>query len=360
MCIRDSTTVVCLGLASNPSFTMTGGSIQNNRLLGDTGAGTDEAKQPGVAAVFMRGAASAANLSFGGSATVYDNKDDSGQQRNICIKNTSYADTDAYINIISALSGRLGIYVLEMPSAEGQKTLVAQGSGYTVTTPDSGHIRSDKSTTAGVVLDAQKVYLSYDAREKADPAVISGRTAHSITVDPKEGEAYQVGDGPFYKVEGGKLLVEQADGSWTQAPGDSGAALTPTGKITFTGLDKDTSYALSNKILATGAEGGISVKTSAVEAVDIARAFDKDAVQDESGQDNVAGDAYAVAVGIDDDGNYKATLKADITAEKTGAADGATVTIPDTWGSVTVDLGEFDIKGGDGADGQPGLSLIHI
>ena len=352
------TTVVCLGLASNPSFTMTGGSIQNNRLLGDTGAGTDEAKQPGVAAVFMRGAASAANLSFGGSATVYDNKDDSGQQRNICIKNTSYADTDAYINIISALSGRLGIYVLEMPSAEGQKTLVAQGSGYTVTTPDSGHIRSDKSTTAGVVLDAQKVYLSYDAREKADPAVISGRTAHSITVDPKEGEAYQVGDGPFYKVEGGKLLVEQADGSWTQAPGDSGAALTPTGKITFTGLDKDTSYALSNKILATGAEGGISVKTSAVEAVDIARAFDKDAVQDESGQDNVAGDAYAVAVGIDDDGNYKATLKADITAEKTGAADGATVTIPDTWGSVTVDLGEFDIKGGDGADGQPGKPAI--
>lgn len=163
---------------------------------------------------------------------------------------------------------------------------------------------------------------------------ITGRTAHTLTFTGKGGVTYQ---------------VQKSDETGGSLTGDvkSAAAAAGTGKGTAVGLDKAEYYLISHK-----AYGQAVGRTSLVDAEDIAKQFADDGDQTTTnGKTDKTEKASNnnVDVTVDDNGNYKVTLKKNIDH---------TVEIPDTWENVKVDLGGHTITG-DNADNnneaKPGL-----
>lgn len=162
---------------------------------------------------------------------------------------------------------------------------------------------------------------------------ITGRTAHTLTFTGKGGVTYQ---------------VQKSDANGGSLTGTvMSAATAGTGKGTATGLDKAAYYLISHK-----AYGQAVGRTSLVDAQDIAKQFADDGDQTTTNgktDKNETASNKNVEVTVDDNGNYKVTLKKNIDH---------TVEIPDTWENVKIDLGGHTITG-DNADAsneaKPGL-----
>ena len=223
------------------------------------------------------------------------------------------------------------------------------------------------------------LWLSVEARTGApeSPAAI-GRTAKSITIDPDDRQAYSVNGSDWYKVapdgSGFKLQKQQADGSWADVSAADAAAAglstTGTGKLTFSkdsssqGMEKGKSYSIRNKWLAGSIPDGetealdkdsnaklTTLQTSLIDAADVASAFEGKPVTDDGGDDRIDSESEYVTVTVVD-GEYVVTLKQNVDH---------TVTFPDTWGNVTIDLNGKQINGTQGTEadpaGKPGLDL---
>lgn len=163
---------------------------------------------------------------------------------------------------------------------------------------------------------------------------ITGRTAHTLTFTGKGGVTYQ---------------VQKSDENGGSLTGNvmSAATAAGTGKGTADGLDKAAYYLISHK-----AYGQAVGRTSLVDAQDIAKQFADDGDQTTTNgktDKNETASNKNVEVTVDDNGNYKVTLKKNIDH---------TVEIPDIWENVKIDLGGHTITG-DNADAsneaKPGL-----
>lgn len=173
-----------------------------------------------------------------------------------------------------------------------------------------------------------------EAKDKLNIAeynpVITGKTGHALTFDGVPNMKYDVTTKDGTKV--GEVTTDE------------------NGKAVVKGLDKNTEYTITNKDFGT-----TTGKTLPEDAEDIANRFR----EDEEDKAKVTGEGLdekasnsKVDVVVDDDGNYKVILKDDING---------TVTIPDNWGDVTVDLNGNTIKGNDATDkepAKPGLDFV--
>lgn len=162
---------------------------------------------------------------------------------------------------------------------------------------------------------------------------ITGRTAHTLTFTGKGGVTYQ---------------VQKSDATGGSLTGTvMSAATAGTGKGTAAGLDKAAYYLISHP-----AYGQAVGRTSLVDAQDIAKQFADDGDQTTTNgkkDKNETASNKNVEVTVDDNGNYKVTLKKNIDH---------TVEISDTWENVKIDLNGNTITG-DNADAsneaKPGL-----
>ena len=206
-------------------------------------------------------------------------------------------------------------------------------------TVNADELTALKAKSAGTYRDALTfTYNNLSVKvtvEISDAEVtITGRTAHTLTFTGKGGVTYQVQKSD---AAGGSLT-----GNVMSAATDAG-----TGKGTSASLDKAAYYLISHN-----AYGQAVGRTSLVDAQDIAKQFADDGDQTTSNgktdKDETASNKN-VEVTVDDNGNYKVTLKKDIDH---------TVEIPDTWENVKIDLGGHTITG-DNADAsdeaKPGL-----
>lgn len=181
----------------------------------------------------------------------------------------------------------------------------------------------------------------YREADRPDAAQVLGKTAHSVTVEVKQGQDYSI------------------DGTNWYTP-------TQDGIYTFTDLSKDTDYTVLTRDSGNSDpvnQVSTAVRTSAVDAEDIARVFADDnettthdpATTTRSGGTIVwekAENDHVIVTVDPETGNYIVELKKDV--------DG-TVDIPDTWGDVILDLNGNDIKGDDGTEsdpnGKPGIVI---
>lgn len=206
-------------------------------------------------------------------------------------------------------------------------------------TVDADELAALKAKSAGTHRDALTfTYNNLSVKvtvEISDAEVtITGRTAHTLTFTGKGGVTYQ---------------VQKSDENGGALTGNvmSAATAAGTGKGTADGLDKAAYYLISHK-----AYGQAVGRTSLVDAKDIAKQFadvgDQTTTNGKTDKNETASNKN-VEVTVDDNGNYKVTLKKDIDH---------TVEIPDIWENVKIDLGGHTITG-DNADAskeaKPGL-----
>ena len=123
------------------------------------------------------------------------------------------------------------------------------------------------------------------------------------------------------------------------------------GKGIASGLKKATEYKISHSNF-----GSTVGKTSLVDAADIAKQFEEKGAGDTNSNNATDSTEKAensnVEVTVDDNGNYKVTVKKDIDQ---------TVQIPDTWGDIRIDLGGHTITGDkadDDNEAKPGLEFV--
>ena len=206
-------------------------------------------------------------------------------------------------------------------------------------TVDADELAALKATGAGTHRDALTfTYNNLSVKvtvEISDAEVtITGRTAHTLTFTGKGGVTYQ---------------VQKSDENGGSLTGNvmSAATAAGTGKGTADGLDKAAYYLISHK-----AYGQAVGRTSLVDAQDIAKQFADDGDQTTTNGNTDKTEKASnnnVDVTVDDNGNYKVTLKKDIDH---------TVEIPDTWENVKIDLGGHTITGDnadDNNEAKPGL-----
>lgn len=206
-------------------------------------------------------------------------------------------------------------------------------------TVNADELTALKAKSAGTYRDALTfTYNNLSVKvtvEISDAEVtITGRTAHTLTFTGKGGVTYQ---------------VQKSDAAGGSLTGNvmSAATSAGTGKGTAESLDKAAYYLISHN-----AYGQAVGRTSLVDAQDIAKQFaddgDQTTTNGKTDKDETASNKN-VEVTVDDNGNYKVTLKKDIDH---------TVEIPDTWENVKIDLGGHTITG-DNADAsdeaKPGL-----
>lgn len=160
--------------------------------------------------------------------------------------------------------------------------------------------------------------------------VITGKTGHALTFDGVPNMKYDV------KTKDGTKVGEVT----TDA----------NGKAVVKGLDKNTEYTITNTDFGTS-----TGKTLPEDAEDIANRFREDEKDKAShtgdGLDEKASNSK-VDVSIDENGNYKVILKDTI--------KDTTVTIPDDWGNITIDLNGKDIKGADATNKKAAGSGMEI
>ena len=206
-------------------------------------------------------------------------------------------------------------------------------------TVDADELAALKTKSAGTYRNAltftyNKLSVKVTVEISDAEVTITGRTAHTLTFTGKGGVTYQ---------------VQKSDENGGSLTGNvmSAATAAGTGKGTADGLDKAAYYLISHK-----AYGQAVGRTSLVDAQDIAKQFADDGDQTTTNgktDKNETASNKNVEVTVDDNGNYKVTLKKNIDH---------TVEIPDTWENVKIDLGGHTITG-DNADAsdeaKPGL-----
>lgn len=206
-------------------------------------------------------------------------------------------------------------------------------------TVDADELAALKKKSAGTYRNAltftyNKLSVKVTVEISDAEVTITGRTAHTLTFTGKGGVTYQ---------------VQKSDENGGSLTGNvkSAATAAGTGKGTADGLDKAEYYLISHK-----AYGQAVGRTSLVDAQDIAKQFADDGDQTTTNGKTDKSETASnqnVDVTVDDNGNYKVTLKKDIDH---------TVEIPDTWENVKIDLGGHTITG-DNADAskeaKPGL-----
>ena len=178
------------------------------------------------------------------------------------------------------------------------------------------------------------------------PIEITGTTAYTLTFQGVHGMTYTVT----------QCTATGNTSGFTKISDDQIEEIGTSGVFRVKGLTKGTYYKVADESVLNYAIG----RTSRVDAKDIADTF----IEEKNSQTNAdtptvgsnrdknekaSNDKVTVIVG--DDGNYKVTLTDDITG---------TVTIPDTWGTVEIDLGGHTIKGTDADadhEAQPGLII---
>ena len=205
---------------------------------------------------------------------------------------------------------------------------------------DADELAALKAKSAGTYRNAltftyNKLSVKVTVEISDAEVTITGRTAHTLTFTGKGGVTYQ---------------VQKSDENGGSLTGNvMSAATAGTGKGTATSLDKAAYYLISHK-----AYGQAVGRTSLVDAQDIAKQFADDGDQTTTnGKTDKTEKASNnnVDVTVDDNGNYKVTLKKDIDH---------TVEIPDTWEDVKIDLGGHTITGDnadDNNEAKPGLAF---
>lgn len=167
------------------------------------------------------------------------------------------------------------------------------------------------------------------------PAVI-GQTAHTLTFTGRPKTEYSVRELDTSGNPVGHTLKFKTD---------------ENGKGIASGLKKATEYKISHSNF-----GSTVGKTSLVDAADIAKQFEEKGAGDTNSNNATDNTEKAensnVEVTVDDNGNYKVTVKKDIDQ---------TVQIPDTWGDIRIDLGGHTITGDKADDdnaAKPGLEFV--
>ena len=163
-----------------------------------------------------------------------------------------------------------------------------------------------------------------------NPTVI-GKTAHTLTFTGRPKTEYNVRERDTSGNPVGHTLRFKTD---------------ENGKGIASGLKKATEYKISHSNF-----GSTVGKTSLVDAADIAKQFEEKGAGDTNSNNAIDSTEKAensnVEVTVDDNGNYKVTVKKDIDQ---------TVQIPDTWGDIRIDLGGHTITG-DKADDDNAAKL---
>ncbi len=196
-----------------------------------------------------------------------------------------------------------------------------------------------KKKTKGTYVDALTFMIAasglttgVEVEVTDDNPTITGKTAHTLTFKGRANETYK---------------YQELDAQGTPTGNVSTILTDRDGKATITDLKKATPYQISHK-----AYGQAVGRTSLVDAQDIAKQFADDGDQTTTNgktDKNETASNKNVDVTVDDNGNYKVTLKKNIDH---------TVEIPDTWENVKIDLNGNTITG-DNADAsdeaKPGL-----
>lgn len=169
-----------------------------------------------------------------------------------------------------------------------------------------------------------------------DKPEVTGKTAHTLTFTGRPKTEYSVRELDTTGSPVGHTLKFKTD---------------ENGKGIASGLKKATEYKISHSNF-----GSTVGKTSLVDAKDIAKQFEEKGAGDTNSNkatDNTEkAENSNVEVTVDDNGNYKVTVKKDIDQ---------TVQIPDTWGDIRIDLGGHTITGDKADDdnaAKPGLEFV--
>ncbi len=229
--------------------------------------------------------------------------------------------------------------------------------------------------TSAVTTGKDKIEEVVDAAKAADNAIevgtkkpgateLKSSTGHSITIVAAADVQYTLDkvSGPWYSLKDGKLYkdgVEVADNK----DDANGVFVSVAGTITFTkeadesaALMKGKEYSVYSRYtdaaVAADTEKTKDVvdtklPTKSTDAIEIAEAF-------KTGSEATTGSGFgkdekaennSVVVTVDESkDSYIVTLKQDVAG---------TITIPDTWGNVMIDLNGHDIVGSDGTQESP-------
>ena len=195
--------------------------------------------------------------------------------------------------------------------------------------------KATKAGTYELTFEAEDAKVTVKVNVQDMTPAVTGKTAYTVTIKGEPNTEY---------------TVKNPDG--TPALDKNGQPVKGTtdanGKVTFVGLEKGKDYTITSE-----ESGSVKTGTSAVDAADIANSFRESetdvAEVTGSGKDEKASNSK-VDVVVGEDGNYKVILKDTING---------TVTVPDNWGNVNVDLNGNDIKGPNATDKSPaGAGLV--
>ena len=178
-----------------------------------------------------------------------------------------------------------------------------------------------------------------------EPLLITARTGHTLTFTGERGQNYTV--------------IKCTDANGTPDPDDNKTytitAIGKDGTYRITGLEKNTYYKISSADEPPKTAVG---KTLPVDAKDIAETFETADIAgktswNEQTDENESAENANVTVPVGADGNYEVVVKKDINK---------TIDVPDTWGTVTIDLGKNTIKGDNATDAanpaKPGINFV--
>ncbi len=178
-----------------------------------------------------------------------------------------------------------------------------------------------------------------------EPLLITARTGHTLTFTGERGRTYTV--------------IKCTDANGTPDDTDTNTytitAIGKDGTYRITGLEKNTYYKISSADELPKTAVG---KTLPVDAKDIAEAFETADIAgktswNEQTDETESAENANVTVSVGEDGNYVVDVKKDINK---------TIDVPDTWGTVTIDLGKSTIKGDNATDAEhpakPGINFV--
>ena len=197
--------------------------------------------------------------------------------------------------------------------------------------------KATKAGTYELTFEAEDAKVTVKVNVQDMTPAVTGKTAYTVTIKGEPNTEYTVTnpDGTPALDKNGQPVKGTTDAN---------------GKVIFVGLEKGKDY-----IITSEESGSVKTGTSAVDAEDIANSFrenEKDKAKVTGEGLNEKAENSKVDVVVDENGNYKVILKDDING---------TVTVPDTWGDVTVDLNGNTIKGNDATDkepAKPGLDFV--
>ena len=178
------------------------------------------------------------------------------------------------------------------------------------------------------------VKVTIAAKQDVNAPEIIGKTATTLTIQGAKTTNYQI-----------RANTAQANAQ-TITTDESGI-------VKVYNLQRDTTYTIS---LATDDKVSVSVTTSLIDSKLIAERFaDKDDTTNQqltaTGNDQSASNKKVQVTYDQANGTYRATLQGDIKR---------TVAIPDTWGTVTLDLNGKTIKGADASQTQAAQAALYF